>query len=95
MLDRIELGAQRTVDHAAAELDDEPADDGGIDSDIEFDVLAADGFERVREASTCSSLSCSATVTSAVTSPLCRATSARKALIISRTANSRRLAVTT
>src|SRR5208282_4866195 len=44
--DRIELGAQRGVDHAAAELDHEPADDGGIDLDSEVDVLAADRLER-------------------------------------------------
>ena len=41
------------------------------------------------------SLSCSATVTSAVTSPLCLATSALKPRIISRTANRRRFAATT
>ena len=38
------------VDHAAADLDDQPADDGGIDIDVEVDVLAAgDRFERVLE----------------------------------------------
>src|SRR3984957_21156324 len=47
-----------------------------------------------RNASTCSSLSVSATVTSAVASPLCLATSSRKPLIISPTANRRRFAVT-
>src|SRR5262245_31494042 len=41
------------------------------------------------------SFSFSATVTCAVTSPLCRATRARKARIMSRTANSRRLVVMT
>src|SRR5208282_5739774 len=51
-------------------------------------------FSAARSASTCSSLSFSATVTSAVASPLCRATSSRKPLTMSRTANSRRLAVT-
>src|SRR6516164_7706595 len=46
MLDGIEFGAQGTIDHAAAELDDQSADDGRIDLDVEVDVLAGDRFER-------------------------------------------------
>ena len=46
MLDGIEFGAQGTIDHAAAELDDQSADNGGLDFDIETDVLAADGIAR-------------------------------------------------
>jgi hypothetical protein len=44
--DGIELGAQRGVDHAAAELDNQTADDRRIDLDGEVDVLAGDRFER-------------------------------------------------
>src|SRR6185437_3544555 len=48
--DRIELGAERAIDHAAADLDDEPADNGGLDLDVEVDVLAAGRrFERALE----------------------------------------------
>ncbi len=51
MPDGVELGAQRGVHHAAAKLDHEPADDGGIDFDIKIDVLAADRFERALQRS--------------------------------------------
>src|SRR3954466_2979862 len=57
--------------------------------------LPVTDFSAVFSASRFLSLSCSATVTSAVPSPLNFATSARKARITSVTANSRRLAVST
>src|SRR5881227_372914 len=57
--------------------------------------LPVTDFSDVFSASRFFSLSCSATVTSAVASPLNFATSARKARITSVTANSRRLAVST
>src|SRR6266581_2880047 len=57
--------------------------------------LPVTDFSAVFSASRFFSLSCSATVTSAVASPLYFATSARKARITSVTANSRRLAVRT
>src|SRR5439155_17117504 len=57
--------------------------------------LPVTDFSAVFSASRFFSLSCSATVTSAVASPLNFATSARKARITSVTANSRRLAVST
>src|ERR1700691_3597112 len=56
--------------------------------------LPLTALSAARSASTCSSLSFSATVTSAVASPLCAATSSRKPLIMSRTANRRRFDVT-
>jgi hypothetical protein len=49
VLDGIEFGAERAIDHAAAELDHEPANDRGIDFDIEIDVLAADRLERAAQ----------------------------------------------
>ena len=39
-LSACEFGAQRTVDHAAADLDDQAADDRRIDLDVDLDVLA-------------------------------------------------------
>src|SRR5205085_4494748 len=57
--------------------------------------LPVTDFSAVFRASRFFSLSCSATVTSAVASPLKFATSARKARITSETANRRRLAVST
>src|SRR4051794_2757421 len=57
--------------------------------------LPVTDFSAVFSASRFPSLNCSATVTSAVASPLNFATSARKARITSETANSRRLAVRT
>ena len=42
----VELGAQRVVDHAAADLDDEAAEEGGIDLLVELHVLAERGLER-------------------------------------------------
>src|SRR6516162_7720945 len=56
--------------------------------------LPVTDLSAARSVSTCCDLSCSATVTSAVTSPLCLATRSRNALIMSRTANSRRFATT-
>src|ERR1044071_5283213 len=47
VLDRIEFGAERTVDHAGTELDGQPADDRRIDPDVEIDRLfAGDRLER-------------------------------------------------
>ena len=46
MLDRIEFGAKRTIDHAAAKLDHEATDDRRVDFHVERDVLAGDRFER-------------------------------------------------
>src|SRR5438105_3792466 len=45
MPDRIELGLERGIDHAAADLDDQPADDRGIDSDRKAHVLAGHRLE--------------------------------------------------
>src|ERR1700737_3711462 len=49
VLERIELGAERTVDHARAELDHEPADDRGIDLDVDLHVLLGHRLERILE----------------------------------------------
>src|SRR5262249_53366649 len=46
VLDGIEFGAQGTIDHTAAELDDQSADNGRIDLDVEVDILAGNRFER-------------------------------------------------
>ena len=42
---RVEFGADRGVDHLAAELDDEPAEDVGIDLRVDRDVAAGAGAE--------------------------------------------------
>jgi hypothetical protein len=39
--ERIETGADRAVDHLAADLDDQPAENFGIDRSLELDRLAA------------------------------------------------------
>ncbi len=41
----VEFGADRAVDHLAADLDDEAAQDGGIDVQIDGDVAADAGAE--------------------------------------------------
>src|SRR5688572_29652555 len=41
----IEFGADRAVDHLAADLDDEAAEDGGIDIEIDRDIAAHAGAE--------------------------------------------------
>jgi hypothetical protein len=49
VLNRIEFGAQRGVDHAAAQFDHEAADDRRINLDLKVDILAAGcGLERRR-----------------------------------------------
>src|SRR6185436_16531476 len=47
MLDGVELGAERRVDHAAAELHDQPADNRRIDLYLDLHVLLGNGLERV------------------------------------------------
>src|SRR5262245_1936678 len=51
MLDRVELGAERGIDHAGAELDHEAADDRRIDLHIDLHVLVRDRRERVLDRS--------------------------------------------
>ena len=46
-LSRIEFGAKRTIDHAAAEFDDKAADDRGIDFDVDPNVFSRHRFQRV------------------------------------------------
>ena len=41
MLDRIEFGAERAIDHTGPELHHEPADDFWIDLDVKIDRLFA------------------------------------------------------
>src|SRR6516164_9788746 len=49
VLDGIEFGAERGIDHAAPELDHKPADDRRIDFDFDVDLLAAHGLERIAQ----------------------------------------------
>ena len=95
--DCVEFGSQRAVDHARAELDDQPADDRGIDLDAEVDVLAA-GDRRAAvslSAATLASDSGAALVTSARVTPRERVV---ELAVIARScrgsANRRRLAAT-
>src|SRR5712691_11671751 len=46
VFDRIELGAERAIDHAAAELHDQPADDRWIDLHVDLHVLLGDRIAR-------------------------------------------------
>jgi hypothetical protein len=46
VLDRIEFGAKRTIDHAAAEFDNEATDDRRIDIHVERNVLARHRLQR-------------------------------------------------
>src|SRR5262249_55207156 len=46
VFDRIELGAERAVDHAAAELHDQPADNRGIDLHVDLHVFLCDCMKR-------------------------------------------------
>ena len=39
------MGADRAVDHLAADLDDEAAEDGGIDIEVNRDVAAETGLQ--------------------------------------------------
>src|SRR3954463_12557245 len=41
----VEFRADRAVDHLRANLDDEPAQDGGIDAEVDRDVAADAGLE--------------------------------------------------
>ena len=58
MLDRVEFGAQRGIDHAAAKLDHQPADDGGMKvSYVEYqynwkptEILTAGKYQALRDA---------------------------------------------
>src|SRR5215510_7083878 len=94
MFDRIELGAQRAIDHPAAELHDQPADDRRVDLHVDLHVLLGDCVERGLDGVEVL-LARTASVTSALTSPLCSATSLRNALMMSCTANRRLFADTT
>ena len=47
MLDRVEFGPERAVDHAAAELDHEPANDRRIDLDVDPYVLSGHRVEGI------------------------------------------------
>src|SRR5438128_2722214 len=41
------MGSPRGIDHAAAELDDQPANDRRVDAHVDIDLLLGGGFERV------------------------------------------------
>src|SRR4028119_380108 len=43
--ERVQFGPDRTVDHLAADLDDEPAEDRRIDREVDGDVAAGAGLE--------------------------------------------------
>jgi len=92
--DRVELGLERGIDHPRAHLDDEAADDRGIHPLGQGNRLAERAWSASSTAARFLSESGVATVTSAVTMPFLSATSARKALIMPRTAKRRRFEAT-
>ena len=87
----LSLVLKRAVDHAAADLDDQAAEQGGIHARVDLYILADRALSVSDSICICSGVRACAVATSAVTSPRSRAVSARKLLNMSATAYSRRL----